>query len=333
MNPINPFDRIKATNELQAVKALETQRHEEMKLALIGTQETILKAFNSFVKYLDNKVTKAEVVNQLQSIGTPDAFVVADAVDKLHSTIQAQEDVDLTPIAALVQQLLDETKQIPKELPTIPENEKQIDYSKQFKAMSDAVKAVESAVKAQELKVDAPIVNVPETVLNVDAPDFTTLEKGNKDLVKAIKGIVIPDYIPTDISPLVKEQKKTNKILMELPSGGGGGGGGSIAPFLVNGALPVSMGAGAATTNQSSPAVTTSSAVILASNTSRLGATIYNEGTVACFVRLGATASVTSYTVKMAVDGYYELPFNYTGAINGITSSGTATLRVTEIVA
>ena len=242
MPPINPFDRIKATNELQAVKALENQRHEEMKLALIGTQETILKAFNSFVKYLDNKVTKAEVVNQLQSIGTPDAFVVAEAVDKLHSTIQAQENVDLTPIAALVQQLLDETKQIPKELPTIPENDKQIDYSKQFKAMSDAVRAVESAVKAQELKVDAPIVNVPETVLNVDAPDFTTLEKGNKAIEKAIQGIVIPEYIPTDIAPLVKEQKKTNKILMELPMGGGGSGGSSsIAPFLVNDALPVSQ--------------------------------------------------------------------------------------------
>ena len=227
MPPINPFDKFKATNELQAVKALENQRHEEMKLALIGTQETILKAFNSFVKYLDNKVTKAEVVNQLQSIGTPDAFVVAEAVDKLHSTIQAQENVDLTPIAALVQQLLDETKQIPKELPTIPENDKQIDYSKQFKAMSDAVRAVESAVKAQKLKVDAPIVNVPETVLNVDAPDLTALEKGNKAIEKAIRGIVIPEYIPTDIAPLVKEQKKTNKILMELPMGGGGGGGGS----------------------------------------------------------------------------------------------------------
>lgn len=85
-----------------------------------------------------------------------------------------------------------------------------------------------------------------------------------------------------------------------------------------------------ATPSQSSPAVGNTNTSILALNANRLGATIYNEGSVACFVKLGGTASATSYTVKMAVDGYYEVPFGYTGAIDGITASGTATLRVTE---
>ena len=86
-----------------------------------------------------------------------------------------------------------------------------------------------------------------------------------------------------------------------------------------------------ATPAQSSPSVTNASTSILASNANRLGATIYNEGSAICYMKLGATASTTSYTLQIAVGGYYEIPFAYTGAIDGITSSGTAQLRVTEI--
>ena len=87
-----------------------------------------------------------------------------------------------------------------------------------------------------------------------------------------------------------------------------------------------------ATPSQSSPSVTNASTSILASNANRLGATIYNEGAAICYTKLGATASVTSYTLQIAVGGYYELPFAYTGAVDGITSSGKAQLRVTELV-
>lgn len=86
-----------------------------------------------------------------------------------------------------------------------------------------------------------------------------------------------------------------------------------------------------ATPSQSSPLVTNSNTSILASNANRLGATIYNEGASTCFMKLGATASTTSYSCQIASGGYYEVPFEYTGAIDGITSSGTAQLRVTEI--
>jgi hypothetical protein len=82
---------------------------------------------------------------------------------------------------------------------------------------------------------------------------------------------------------------------------------------------------------QTSPSVTVASTVILASNANRLGATIYNESGAICYAKLGATASLTSYSVQIAIGGYYEVPFAYTGAIDGITASGTAILRVTEI--
>jgi hypothetical protein len=52
---------------------------------------------------------------------------------------------------------------------------------------------------------------------------------------------------------------------------------------------------------------------------------------VTALVKLGSTASATSYTVKIITDAYYEVPFGFTGIITGITASGTATLRVTEL--
>jgi len=86
-----------------------------------------------------------------------------------------------------------------------------------------------------------------------------------------------------------------------------------------------------ATPSQTSPSVTNSNTSILASNSNRLGATIYNEGAAICYMILGSTASTTSYTIQLQVGSYYELPFAYTGAIAGITSAGTAQLRVTEL--
>jgi hypothetical protein len=86
-----------------------------------------------------------------------------------------------------------------------------------------------------------------------------------------------------------------------------------------------------ATPSQTSPSVGIASTSILAANANRLGATIYNEGSAICYMKLGSTASLTSYSLQIASGGYYEVPFGYTGAIDGITSASTAQLRVTEI--
>lgn len=85
------------------------------------------------------------------------------------------------------------------------------------------------------------------------------------------------------------------------------------------------------TPSQSSVSVGSSNTAILASNANRLGFTIYNEGSAICYMKLGATASTTSYTCQIASGGYYECPFNYTGAVDGITSASTAQLRITEL--
>jgi hypothetical protein len=88
----------------------------------------------------------------------------------------------------------------------------------------------------------------------------------------------------------------------------------------------------AATPAQSSVNDTNSNTTLLASNANRLGATIYNDSTVALYVKLGATASTTSFTVKMSAGAYYEVPFNYTGIIDGIwASDASGAARITEL--
>lgn len=90
----------------------------------------------------------------------------------------------------------------------------------------------------------------------------------------------------------------------------------------------------AATPSQSSVNDSASNVTVLASNANRLGATVFNDSDQALYLKLGATASTTSFTVKMAAGSYYEVPFNYTGIIDGIwAADSTGAARVTEVTA
>lgn len=73
------------------------------------------------------------------------------------------------------------------------------------------------------------------------------------------------------------------------------------------------------------------SGTILAANTARLGASVYNDSSAILYLRLSSgTASATSFTVKMQPEDYYEVPFSYVGAITGVWASATGAARVTE---
>lgn len=89
----------------------------------------------------------------------------------------------------------------------------------------------------------------------------------------------------------------------------------------------------ASTSSVTSVASSATSVSLLALNTSRKGATFFNDSTSVLYLKLGATASTTSYTVQIQSMGYYELPFSkvYTGAIDGIWSSANGNCRVTEL--
>jgi hypothetical protein len=74
-----------------------------------------------------------------------------------------------------------------------------------------------------------------------------------------------------------------------------------------------------------------SSVQLLVSNANRMGAMIYNDSTAVMYLKLGTTASITSYTVQLNRYDYYEVPSGYTGRIDGIWTAATGSARVTEV--
>lgn len=78
-------------------------------------------------------------------------------------------------------------------------------------------------------------------------------------------------------------------------------------------------------------AASATSVTLLSANANRLGATIYNDSAFAnLFVKLGATASTTSFAVRLTPNGYYEVPYGYTGIIDGIWSVASGNARIVE---
>lgn len=89
--------------------------------------------------------------------------------------------------------------------------------------------------------------------------------------------------------------------------------------------------ASSATATVTSVADSASNQTLLASNTNRKGASIHNDSTVDLYVKLGTTATTTDFTIKMAANSYYEVPYNYTGRIDGIwASDASGSARITE---
>lgn len=74
-----------------------------------------------------------------------------------------------------------------------------------------------------------------------------------------------------------------------------------------------------------------SSVQLVAARRGRRGCCIFNDSTQVLYVKLGTTASTSSFTVKMAAGDYYETPFGYTGAIDGIWASANGNARITEV--
>ena len=111
---------------------------------------------------------------------------------------------------------------------------------------------------------------------------------------------------------------------------------GTLTLGLVTSAVPdISTASTVSRSNTSTLSNVSSSAsnvTLLAANPKRIGATIFNDSTSLVYVKFGATASATSYTVQIASNGYYECPAPiYTGIIDGVWSSANGNARITEL--
>lgn len=107
------------------------------------------------------------------------------------------------------------------------------------------------------------------------------------------------------------------------------------AALTPGGALKVSItepAAKPATATSTNVAQNAASVSLLANAPTRMGATIHNDAAAPLLLKLGSAASLTSFTVKMAADSYYEVPFQYTGPIVGIwTAAGAGAARITSL--
>lgn len=89
---------------------------------------------------------------------------------------------------------------------------------------------------------------------------------------------------------------------------------------------------GAQTATLNSPAASATTGPILAATSTRRGAIIFNEGSTVLYLAFAATASLTAYTVQVAVNGFFVLDpaSNYAGPISGIwAGSPTGNARTT----
>lgn len=87
------------------------------------------------------------------------------------------------------------------------------------------------------------------------------------------------------------------------------------------------------TSSVTSVAASASNVTLLASNASRRAATVFNDSASAnLYLKLGATASTTSFTTIIGPNGYYEVPTPaYTGIIDGIWDAAVGNARITEV--
>lgn len=84
--------------------------------------------------------------------------------------------------------------------------------------------------------------------------------------------------------------------------------------------------------NITSVAASITSVILLSANVNRLGATVWNDSsTNTLYLKLGTTASTSSYTAQVLPSGYYEVPFGYVGEIDGIWSGAVGAARISEL--
>jgi len=241
--------------QAEASQAQATKQFQDRTAQLNALEDTVVKAFNVLIQFMDGKTTKTEVVNQLKSISTPDVDRVVTAVEKLDKNILANK-LDLKPVTDALNGMKRELSLIPKSLPKIPEQKDSFKVTNLDEVKLDTADVVK-AIKDLKLVAEAPIINEKEV-------DLKPLQDVMLDLLKEVKNqktVDIPKFpeIPkTDLSKVeskLDESNKHLKKLVEKPVGGGGGGGGNGTPYLndegrasyvtlVDGKIPVSLTSG-----------------------------------------------------------------------------------------
>lgn len=79
-------------------------------------------------------------------------------------------------------------------------------------------------------------------------------------------------------------------------------------------------------------AASAASVTLVASNANRRGLLVFNDSTANLYLKYGATASATSFTVPLGPGGLFEMPEPiYSGIVDGIWSAANGAARITEL--
>lgn len=137
-------------------------------------QQMMVNALHEVVGWLNGKVTKTEVINQLKSISTPDVDKVVEAVKHLDATVSSQ-----TFDTSKLEQALADVKLEKVTVTNLSDLDKRLD------AITQAVKGI---------KFD-PIIDVkaPEARVTVKSESFAPLQAAMLEVVQAIKEIEMPE--------------------------------------------------------------------------------------------------------------------------------------------
>lgn len=85
------------------------------------------------------------------------------------------------------------------------------------------------------------------------------------------------------------------------------------------------------TATVSSVASSATNVTLFAAAANTRGRTVYNDSSAILYLKYGATASTTSYTVQIAAGAYYEFPQPlYAGQVDGIWASANGSARLTS---
>lgn len=78
-----------------------------------------------------------------------------------------------------------------------------------------------------------------------------------------------------------------------------------------------------------------SSVTLINDNVSRSGLIIYNDTNKLLYVKLGVSASLNDFSIQLAADDMYELPFGYAGRVDVTSQAGgtpmEGVVRITEL--
>ena len=185
-----------------------------------------------------------------------------------------------------------------------------------------------------------PIVNVPAPIVNFKTEDIKIdLSKFNEaieplyGLVESIESIVQAlNNIPTNNDSLIESlAKEANRNISNMSAVFSGGRDSMTVDNPVNNPVNVKP-VKTTSSNVTSVAGSASSVSLLAANTDRKGFIIYNDSTAILYIKLGATASTSSFTYRLTPNGIVTAEaFGYTGVIDGIWASAAGNSRITEL--